>query len=235
MKNSIKPAHGRQLTVHSKIPFHCLAFLLVAVGFVWAQDKKDLTVKDIAQKVEDAQGAIQDVQMDLDMQMKDSLSGSQQNVKGVVEIKSPDKVFVHYTQPSEQFLYIGGSLIQMYQPDQKMVYQQKNGDGKGAPLYIGVGKQLKKYIDISKVSIIKNSDSEVGLLLIPNDNLSAGFDRMKVFIHKKDWWPYQMEMETPSTFTKAHFSNLAFNKGLKDSLFQFAPPKGAQVVEGAIF
>lgn len=227
MKNWTKVAIGCQLLA--------VIFLIFGSAFAGDKPKKDLSVKEIAQKVEDAQGAMQDLQMDLEMQMKDALSGSQQEMKGVVDIKSPDKMFVHYTHPTEQFLYIGGTLIQMYQPDQKTVYQQMNGDSKNAPIYLGVGKQLKKYIDISKVSVIKNSDSEVGLLLLPHDTMTAGFDRMKVFIHKKDWWPYQMEVETPSNSTKANFTHLAFNKGLKDSLFQFTPPKGAQIVEGAIF
>jgi len=42
-------------------------------------------------------------------------------------------------------------------------------------------------------------------------------------------------METPSMKSKAKFSNISFNKGLKESLFKFTPPKGVQVVEGAVF
>jgi outer membrane lipoprotein-sorting protein len=198
--------------------------------------KKELTVADVTQKVEEAQAAFQDAQMDLQMEMKDSLSGTQQNSKGAVKMKFPDKIFVHYTQPTEQFLYIGGNLTQMYQPDQKTVYQQHNGKGKdAAPVYLGVGKQLKKYVEISKVTLFKNSDSEVGLLFEPKDKMTAGFDKMKVLIHKKDWWPYQIEMETPSMNSKAKFSNIFFNKGLKESLFEFAAPKGVQVVEGVVF
>jgi len=198
--------------------------------------KKELTVADVSKKVQEAQVAAQDAQMDLSMEMKDTLSGAQQKSKGTVKMKFPDKIFVHYTQPSEQFLYVGGSLTQMYQPDQKTVYRQHNGKGKdAAPVYLGIGKQLKKYIEISKVTLAQNSDSEVVLLFIPNDKMTAGFDKMRVRIHKKDWWPYQIEMETPSMNTKAIFSNLSFNKNLKESLFQFTMPQGVQVVEGSVF
>lgn len=198
--------------------------------------KGELTVMEVSQKVEEAQDAAKDVQMDLDMDMKDSLSGATQKLKGKIEIKSPDWVYVHYTQPTEQFLYVSGSLAQMYQPAQKMVYQQHNGKGQNTePVYVGVGKELKKYIAISKVTIVKNSGDEVQMKFIPLSPEDSGFDQMKVYIHKKDWWPYQMEMETPSMTTKAVFSHFAFNQGLPDSLFQFTPPKGAQVVEGTVF
>jgi len=204
-------------------------------GRVWADNSKDLSVAEVSKNVEDAQSAVKDVQMDLSMEMKDSLSGSQQNLKGQIKMKSPDLVYVHYDKPMEQFLYVSGKLAQMYQPSEKMVYQQHNGKGAHAePIYVGVGKELKKYIGISRVSIIKNSDSEIGLLFIPVVD-DAGFDKMRVYIHKKDWWPYQMEVETPSVNTKAVFSNFSFNKGLDDSVFKFTPPKNAQVVEGAIF
>lgn len=211
-------------------------FFLVFSSLLWADSAKDLSVDQVSQNVEQAQSAIQDVQMDLKMEMKDSLSGTQQKLTGKVKIKSPDMIYVHYTQPSDQYLYAQGDLVQMYQPAQKMVYQQHTGKGQSAnaPIYLGVGKELKKYIRISRVSIIENSDSQVGLLFIPLVE-DSGFDKMKVYIHKKDWWPFRMEVETPAMTTKADFSNISFNSGLQDSLFLFTPPKDAQVVEGAVF
>jgi outer membrane lipoprotein-sorting protein len=220
-------------------PSRFMAVFFIFVIFahpIWAGKDDKLTAEEACQKVEEAQSAAKDVQMDLNMDVKDTLSGSSQSMKGKIQIKSPDLVYVHYTQPTEQFLYIGGSLVQMYQPDQKMVYQQRGGKtNNSAPVYVGVGKQLEKYAKISKVSFIKDSDSEVGLLFKPLDALSAGFDTMKVYIHKKDWWPYQMEVETPSTLTKAKFSNFSFNQGLSDSLFHFTVPKGVRVVDGEVF
>jgi outer membrane lipoprotein carrier protein len=213
-------------------------FFMVLFGLpVWAGDaSQKLSVDDISKKVEEAQTSAMDVQMGLHEEVKDSLSGMQQVYEGEIKIKSPDKVYVHYKKPNEQFLYVGGNLMQMYQPDQKMVIQQHNGNAKTAPpVFLGVGKELKRYISVSQVTILRNSDSEVGLLLIPRDKMAAGFDRMKVFIHKKDWWPYQMEMETPSMINKTTFNNFSFNKGLSDSLFQFTPPKGTQIEEGVVF
>ncbi|HTA76916.1 MAG TPA: outer-membrane lipoprotein carrier protein LolA [bacterium] len=194
-----------------------------------------LSVKEICQKVQDAQDSAQDIQMKLEMTMKDTLSGQEQHLHGLIQIKSPDKVFVHYEKPNEQFLYVNGGSMQMYQPAQKTVYVQKNGPGKDrSPFYVGVGRALKKYMKVSRVSITKDSGDEVVLLFIPLDD-NEGFDRMKVSIHKKDWWPYQMEVETTSTNSKANFKDFVFNKGLADSLFKFTPPKDAQVVEGGAF
>jgi outer membrane lipoprotein-sorting protein len=194
-----------------------------------------LTVKEVVNKVETAQDSVDDVQMKLEMSMKDTLSGQEQHLHGLIQIKSPDKVYVHYEKPNEQFLYVNGSSMQMYQPDQKTVYTQKNEAGKDrSPFYLGVGRALKKYVKVSRVSITKDSGSEIVLLFIPMDD-NQGFDRMKVSIHKKDWWPYQMQVDTTSTITKADFKDFAFNKGLADSLFKFTPPKDAQVVEGGAF
>src|SRR5260221_8959253 len=177
-ENSYHEVHEvkQRYFLRSFFSIYLVTFVYFVVGAVFAgTTKKDLTVADISKKVEEAQAAMQDAQMDLEMEMKDSLSGSQQKSKGAVKMKAPDKIYVHYTQPSDQFLYIGGSLTQMYQPDQKTVYQQHSGKGKdSSPVYLGVGKQLKKYIEISKVTLIKNSDSEVGLLFIPKNKITAG-------------------------------------------------------------
>jgi len=232
MKNRTESADRRWKT----LLFALTAFIaLDAPSWAGVDAKKDLTVDQVTQNVEAAQSSVKDVQMDLTMEMKDALSGQEQKSKGQIKIKTPDRVYVHYTQPTEQFLYIAGPLAQMYQPSQKMVYQQKSGKGANAgPVYVGVGKALKQYVGVSRVSIIKNTDSEIGLLFLPLKE-DAGFDKMRVYILKKDWWPYQMEVETPSVTTRASFSNFSFNQGLADSLFQFKAPKDAEVVDGEIY
>ena len=231
LRDSVKIKFFLIYCVSVSLWFH-LGFALRAMA---GEATPVLSVQEVSQKVEDAQDAVDDVQMKLEMSMKDSLSGREQHQNGLIQIKSPDKVFVHYEKPNEQFLYVNGGSMQMYQPDQKTVYVQKNSKGKDrSPFYLGVGRALKKYIKVSRVSIIKDSGDEVVLLFIPMDD-NQGFDRMKVSIHKKDWWPYQMEVETPSMTTKANFKDFVFNKGLTDNLFKFTPPQDTQVVEGGAF
>ena len=199
---------------------------------LWADAPKALSVNEITQKVQEAQDSVQDQQMRIETNMKDTLSGQEKHFRGTVQIKA-DKVFVHYEKPDEQLLYIVGDKMQMYVPTQETVYTQDTGKGR-APFYLGVGRALKKYVKVSRVSITKDNNDEVVLLFIPYDD-KQGFDRMKVAIHKKDWWPYQMEMDTPSVTAKAEFKDLKFNQGLQDSLFKFTPPKDTEVVEGSAF
>src|SRR5580658_6953876 len=93
---------GKRIVVAIKTMVAIMTFLTVPL-ILWADSGKDLSVDQVSKNVEDAQAGIQDVQMDLKMEMKDSLSGTQQKVEGKVKIKSPDMVYVHYTQPTEQF------------------------------------------------------------------------------------------------------------------------------------
>jgi outer membrane lipoprotein carrier protein len=212
----------------------CILFAMGGTG--WAEDKKALTVQDVSDLVEAAQLAALDAQMDLRMEMKDSLSGQTQKYEGKVFTKSPGKFLVHYTKPEEQFLYVDAQGSQMYQPAEKMVYVQKAAKGKDVqPIYLGVGQELKKYIDISKVKIASENGDEIVLDFTPLDKDNSGFDHMKVTVRKKDWWPIEVEITTPAMVNKARFNQLALNKGLKDDLFAFTPPKEAQVVQGDIF
>ncbi len=114
MKISNKPVGSRQSTVGRKskqLTQIGMVLALMAFGsLLRAQDKKVLSVKDVSDLVEAAQLAALDAQMDLRMEMKDSLSGQTQNYEGKVFTKSPGKVYVHYTKPEEQFLYVGPGL-----------------------------------------------------------------------------------------------------------------------------
>src|ERR1035438_10045688 len=103
MKISNRLANSRQSTVGRKTKQLTLISLILALmafgGALRAEDKKGLTVEDVSDLVEAAQLAALDAQMDLRMEMKDSLSGQTQNYEGKVYTKSPGKVFVHYTKP----------------------------------------------------------------------------------------------------------------------------------------
>src|SRR5450631_4323351 len=111
MNKAIKRVDSRQSTVGRKTLW--LVFVLTAmIGQVQVTSgetkattsketpvkkestKKELTVADVTQKVEEVQAVFQDAQMDLQMEMKDTVSGTQQNSKGAVKMKSPDKIFV---------------------------------------------------------------------------------------------------------------------------------------------
>ncbi|HET9870717.1 MAG TPA: outer-membrane lipoprotein carrier protein LolA [bacterium] len=206
-----------------------------AAPLLGADAPAPLSLDQILDKVEAAQAAAQDVQMDLKTRMRDTMSGQTQEVQGVAMLKAPDLVYVHYQKPTEQFLYIDGALAQMYQPAQKMVYRQQAAPGSpDAPVYLGVGRELKHYADLSRVSIDHQSGDEVTLLFLPKST-DAGFDRMRVTIRKKDWWPVRLEVETPALETRCEFSNFKFDQGLDPGLFVFTRPKGVDVVEGAIF
>jgi len=189
-------------------------------------------VREILEKVEKAQAAMKDVRMDLKMEVQDATSGQKQTVRGVVEMKLPDKVFTHYLKPTEQFLYINGPALQMYQPGQNTVYRQSTK--KGQPTYLGVGKELKKYSETSRVSIVKDGSDQVVLLFIP-DNGESQFKRMRVTIRKDHWWPEKVEIESLSMKTTAQFLKPVFDQGLPDSDFEFKAPEGATVVDGEIF
>ena len=203
-------------------------------GKVLSSDNPDLApaVRDVLKKVEEAQTSVKDVQMDLKMTVQDLVSGQKQTFKGKVTIKQPDRVITHYTSPTEQFLYINGRSLMMYQPEQNMVY--KKDAEKGRPPYLGVGQELKKYAKTSRVSIAKETSDRVVLLFVPNEGESQ-FNRMKVTVRKSDWWPETVEIQTSAMANKAQFLNPVFNQGLPDSQFKFTPPPGASVVEGEIF
>ncbi|MGH7739368.1 MAG: LolA family protein [bacterium] len=213
-----------------------LAVLMAAacapLSKVSADSGSGWTLQQVCQKVEAAQTQAQDVQMDLKMRMRDTLSGQTQEVQGEVDLKSPNLVYAHYRKPTEEFLYVDGEVALMYRPDQKMVYRQKSAGAE--PVYLGVGRELKGYVKTCRVSMDRNSGNQVELLFKPKDS-NAAFTSMKVTVDTKNWWPVRVEVETPALNTQAEFSHFRFNQGLSAKLFQFTRPKGVDLVEGAIF
>lgn len=193
-----------------------------------------LTVQEVSRRMEEAQASVKDVQFLLKGEYVDTLSGEKDRLEARVAIRHPDRAFAHYTRPFEQFLYLDAKSVRIYHPEQKTVYVQEESGGSKGRLEIGVGREIARYMNKSRVSIIKDSKDSLVLLFIPKSD-ELGFESLKLTVDKTLWWPVSMEMETPSLAYRASFSDYRFNQNLPDTTFEFTPPEDAQVVEGAVF
>ncbi len=194
--------------------------------------KQSSQVQWIAQQVEKAQTTFTTVQMNLNEHVLDLINKTSELVRGIVIMKNPNLLYVHYQAPINQFFYMTRRYTQLYQPDQNMDFKQKIGSSVSMG-YFRVGQRLDEYFKDSYVSLWKETASTAILLLKAKTN-KYHFQSMKIFISKKNWWPYRVDVRTNSVLIRIVFNQFKFNIPVRNGFFHFVPPRGVSVVKEGI-
>ncbi len=155
--------------------------------------------------------------------------GAMQHAKGSMALQRPGKFRWNVTSPNRQLIIADGKQIWIYTPDlQQAILQpmQKNLANSPAFLLTGSTQELAKTFNISSM---KSPRPGQWFKLTPKQNnglfqwVALGF---------KDGVLYQMDLkDSLDQQTEVVFSKAKMNQSLQESLFQFSPPKGVDVIK----
>ncbi|MGH8283437.1 MAG: outer membrane lipoprotein chaperone LolA [Gammaproteobacteria bacterium] len=158
------------------------------------------------------------------------LDANLQQVKksvGTLIIKRPDRFRWDYATPNKEIIVADGKRVWIYDVElQQVTVKPLNGTLAASPAVLLSGSN-----DVSKSFTVKDLGEENGLDwvgLTPKvqdtdfENVKLGFRGNNVSV---------MELKDAlGNLTRITFSHLVLNPALPDSLFQFIPPPGADVI-----
>ncbi|MCX6354775.1 MAG: outer membrane lipoprotein carrier protein LolA [Candidatus Aureabacteria bacterium] len=163
-----------------------------------------------------------------------SLFDEKKESSGTIYYKKPGMMLWKYNPPDSTELYLKGRSALMYLPDIKQVQKISLArDRKTESLLIGFGNTAEEIKRNFTVNASPGSGGNYSLDLIPkSEDLSSQFQKLRLTIDGKRWIPLQSErFEQGGDRTVFTFSDVKINASIKDTLFDFVPPKGVEVVE----
>lgn len=153
---------------------------------------------------------------------------------GKIYYKKPGSMLWQYESPDRTAIYIRGRSALMYLPDIKQVQKISLAtDRKTESLLLGFGNTAE---EIRRNFTVEASHGEGGsyvLDLTPkHEEMASQFRRLRLIIDPASWLPVASErFETGGDRTVFVFSNIRSDVRLEDSVFEFNPPAGIEVVE----
>ena len=150
---------------------------------------------------------------------------------GKLSFKRPGRMLWLYDEPKGQFVLADGKHLYFYQPEQNQVIKSplKNAFRGDIPLsfLLGLGK-LKKDFNAT----LKASEQNQHVLRLEPKGEAGGYSEILLGVSKGSsdilWVSVR---DAANNLTTLRFSNMRKGAGLKDTLFQFQTPKGADIVE----
>lgn len=168
-----------------------------------------------------------------DFRQETEIKTLDRNIKawGKVYYKRPGKMLWRYEEPKGQWVLADGKSLYYYQPGEKQVLKSplKNAFRSDVPLsfLLGIGNLKKDF----KASVKGSEQGDHVVELSPKGEM-GGVGEILLGVEPRSFdIRWARIRDAAGNLTTVRLSNLRKGTGLKDSLFVFSPPEGADLVE----
>ena len=150
-----------------------------------------------------------------------------QRAQGTFAIRRPDRFHWAYQKPYQQLIVSDGTKVWIYDSDLQQVTVKKLDEALGSTpaLLLSSSVALERNFTLVDAGTAENQQ---WVALTPRDK-DAGFEGIRLGFDGKSLRSMILKDNFGQT-TRVEFSDLQRNPSLPDTLFQFAPPPGVDVI-----
>lgn len=188
----------------------------------------------ILQRAERAYSAVRSSEADFVQQLSVPLLGTDQQSRGKIYHRRPDRFAMKFTDPAGDLIVADGTHFWMYYPstDRTQVIRASMGE---AGERMDLQREFLSNSAERYAATLEGRESVGGrpahvLSLIPRGD--SPYQRIRVWVDAEDHLARRFEMtEENGSTRRLELRNLRLNPDLPDALFRFTPPPGTQVFE----
>ncbi|MCR4288302.1 MAG: outer membrane lipoprotein chaperone LolA [Deltaproteobacteria bacterium] len=204
------------------------ACILCAV-FLLAAHSVAATLEEVISGLEKRLSETASISAEFAQEAVSSGIGNKVMSQGVVYIKKPGRMKWVYAEPHKDILASNGKLVWFYQEDLNQVMEMPASrmSSAGRDFLLGAGSIRKDF----SIKLTGDDEKSWSLELLPKE-ADTGLKRLFVKAGKEDFVITSITIEdTLGNRTVVEYRNIKVNPAIKDSFFDFKPPKGAKVVK----
>jgi outer membrane lipoprotein carrier protein len=218
-----------KLKISSKCCIYLTAFLVVLT--VLRQAKAAENADAIVEALQKNYDATTDFVADFRQETQVKTLNRSLNANGKIFYKRPGKMLWNYENPKGQFVLADGNHLYYFQPEQNQVIKSplKNAFRGDIPLsfLLGLGN-LKKDFNAS----LKGTEENLYILRLEPKGEAGGYSEILLGVNKSTYDIQRVSVrDAAGNVTTLQFSAMRKGVGVKEGLFQFQVPAGADIVE----
>jgi len=192
-------------------------------------------IENVIQKIQSNYEKTKDLRADFIQEITIKSIKKMEREEGKVFFKNPKNMLWDYTKPKGKKLVINRQNSWLYLAQQKVVYRQKSDSVFQSRILIdffaGSGKLQKDFIIKYAETGALDKNGNYLLVLVPREKGST-FSSVKLTIDKDKYYIAGLSFDDAlGNTTSLKFSNVVFNKGIKESFFKFQPPAGVEIFD----
>lgn len=203
--------------------------LMVGWTGVLVSQEKELTVKDVTDRIQQRYEMIDDATAEFEQNVKFGYSNIRQDFSGTITMKKPNRYRI---ESEHQTIVTDGSTVWAYSAanNQVIIDKHKENQNSITPEQFLLNLPANYYTSLIGKEKNKNGDL-VALKLIPKDDRSF-VKSVKISVEEQNWTVRTIVVvDVNETETSYTIKDIKLNTNVKDKIFTFVPPAGAEVVD----
>lgn len=203
-----------------------LIILSFGLSIASAQD-----LPTLVQKVEAKYSSVESIQADFQQNTRSTLMNNDIEVSGSVILKRKRKMRWEFSSPDNRLFLSDGVQTSMWDPSSKQ-YFIFDASNNGATQILDNLSSLNDYFEITIVE--KESTDKFQLSLTPKQTtqLSSSIKTLDVTLEEKELILSELTiLDHMGSKTTIVFDNVTMNPTVLDTVFQFSPPEGAEIIK----
>lgn len=204
-------------------------FLLALAVFVLPLLAGDKTAKDIIEKVQAEFDDMDDIVVSFTQKVRFKVSNAEQQMDGVLYFKKSNRYRI---ETEQRTIVTDGVTSWSFNPQNNQVFidRYKESSNTMTPDQVLLRYPRDYYSTLVKEEKV-GADLCYLLKLTPKEGNTAAITAMRIWVSRR-WHIRKVEQtDRAGTMTTYLVGDIVINKGIADAKFQFAIPKGAEVVD----
>lgn len=154
-------------------------------------------------------------------------TGMQQRVEGTVDYQKPGLLRMEYDVPDRQTIVVDGKSIWIHRKKHNQVVESNIEDWRRSDPLLNNLLDLGSYARLAENYQVSWDPKTLEAVLRPKDG--KGDFHMILRLKGAELFPAETELTAGAAKIKTAFSDLRFNPKLKQNIFVFEPPAGAEI------
>ncbi len=202
-----------------------LCFLLCVLCFIFYTPSHASEIEHVVDTIQKRLTSIQDIKGRFSQTSYIKDLEQTQKYSGTFFIKRPSSMMWEYDPPRDEAVYINESTTWIYKRSSNQVIKSVFKEESYSQIPIAMLTNLEHMKDDFDISM----PEENALQLIPKHRI--GYVKTIVLELAKGEFPIKMFtiIDTYGNIVMIELSDIKINSGLKDSIFKFTPPEGAEI------
>ena len=203
-----------------------IVFWILGVSSSYGND-----VPDLVKQVEEKYRSVQSIQADFEQKTKSSFAPSEITVKGQVVLKRKRLMRWQFDAPDSRLFWSDGTKAYMWNPAQKQ-YFILDEVSNGATQILDNLSSIEQYFEVEIPTDINPDEYQLQLTPKSDSQLAASVKSLEVELKKSELMLSSVIVhDHMGSVTTIQFDNVQLNSNIDDTIFQFAPPEGAEIIK----
>lgn len=204
-------------------------FALAFIGILPA------SAQDVANSIQEQYAQVNSFQTDFSQKLTNAASGESELREGTICYLKPEKIRWHTTSPEEELLISNNNVVWDYFPQEDVAYKyslQGRFDSKTMLEFISGEVNLKQDFKIENHGQDLDFSDWIQIELVPKDP-EPSLVKAHIWLEPESHLIQQVLLvDFFGNKNRLTFEDIDLNVDLEESLFEFTPPEGVEIMKG---